>query len=85
MQWIDDLCCRNIVESAKRARECPITKKELLTTDVIKKAMDNLHVRLNFNLSKEKGIKYIIFSDDYIKILISRSNTDIYRKGTMFK
>jgi hypothetical protein len=22
------------------------------------KTMDNLHVRLNFNLSKEKGIKY---------------------------
>ncbi len=98
---LDDACCKNIVESAKRARERPISKKEPVTTEIIKKVIDNfatpeaslkdLRVATFFSLGFAGFFRFnelsnihcnhIVFSDEYVKIFIPRSKTDIYREG----
>ena len=95
---LDDSCCRNIVESAKRARECPIANKEPLNTDVIKTVIDNFATVdaslkdiaaffslgfagfFRFNELSNMQCNHIIFSDEYVKIIIPRSKTDIYHR-----
>ena len=34
---LDNLCCKNIIEAAKRKRETPILKKEPITTELLNK------------------------------------------------
>lgn len=88
---IDDSCCRNIVESAKRARVYPVSKKNRYLPILSKKLLTILPQQTLFSLGfagffrfnelRSMQCNHIVFSDEFSKILIPRSKTGIYREG----
>ena len=100
---LDNDLCRNILESAKRAKVKPVSKKTPISADIIKSIIDK-HATSKCNLKDLRiatictigfagFLRYnelcnilpvhLSFVDRYVKILIPRSKTDVYREGNL--
>ncbi|CAH3199245.1 unnamed protein product [Porites evermanni] len=76
---LDDACCKNLIECAKRTRTNPEASLKDLRIAVI----SSLGFAGFFRFNELANIqpKHLTFCDGFVKIFVPRSKTDVYREG----
>ena len=69
---LDSEFCKNIIESAKRTKSKPVTKKPF-SSQIIKAILDSHN-------KEDASLKNLRVAE-YIRIFVPRSKTDVYREG----
>ena len=95
---LDNACCKNLIECAKRTRSNPVDKKkpaiirsiidrhdaeEASLKDLRITAISSLGFAVFFRFNELPNIlpKHLTFCDGFVKILVPRSKTDLYKEG----
>ena len=95
---LDNACCKNLIECAKRTRSNPVDKKkpaiirsiidrhdaeEASLKDLRITAISSLGFAGFFRFNELPNIlpKHLTFCDGFVKILVPRSKTDVYKEG----
>lgn len=98
---LDNACCKNLIECAKRTRSHPVTKKKPVCAEVIRSIIDRYGAEgaslkdlriaaistlgfagfFRFNELANIQPSHLTFHDDFVKIFVPKSKTDVYREG----
>lgn len=98
---LDNACCKNLIECAKRTRSNPVHKKKPVDPTIIRSIIDrhcseeasvkDLRIAaicslgfagfLRFNELSNIQPNHLTFCNDFVKIFVPGSKTDVYREG----
>ena len=98
---LDNVCCRSMIECAKKTRSLPVSKKKPVDADVVKSIINRFGAEgaslkdlriaaitslgfagfFRFNELANIQPNQIFFHEEFIKVFVPRSKTDVDREG----